>query len=51
MSHPPKTVVIFPSKNEEDAMEYVTVTAKNSHQNPEIIVVDAYYYDATVSKG
>ncbi|CAN5599073.1 hypothetical protein BH18THE1_BH18THE1_17010 [soil metagenome] len=40
-----KLVVIFPAKNEEDTIEYVIKTAKNSRHTPEIIVVDAYSSD------
>jgi glucosyl-3-phosphoglycerate synthase len=45
-----KISVIFPAKNEEDTIEHVITTAKKSHHNPEIIVVDAYSSDATASK-
>jgi glycosyltransferase involved in cell wall biosynthesis len=40
-----KLVVIFPTKNEEDTIEHVIKTAKNSIHGPEIIVVDAYSSD------
>ena len=43
-----KLVVIFPTKNEEDTIEHVIKTAKNSRHSPEIIVVDAYSSDETV---
>ena len=43
-----KLVVIFPTKNEEDTIEHVIITAKNSIHCPEIIVVDAYSSDNTV---
>jgi glycosyltransferase involved in cell wall biosynthesis len=43
-----KLVVIFPTKNEEDTIEHVIKTAKNSIHGPEIIVVDAYSSDDTV---
>lgn len=45
-----KIAVIFPAKNEEDTIVHVIRTAKSSHHNPEVIVVDAYSSDATVSK-
>jgi glucosyl-3-phosphoglycerate synthase len=45
-----KIAVIFPAKNEVDTIEHVIGTAKSSHHNPEVIVVDAYSSDATVSK-
>jgi glycosyltransferase involved in cell wall biosynthesis len=41
-------VVIFPTKNEEDTIEHVIRTAKKSHYDPEVIVVDAYSSDRTV---
>ena len=44
----PRTVVIFPTKNEEDTIEHVIRTARKSHYNPEVIVVDAYSSDRTV---
>jgi glucosyl-3-phosphoglycerate synthase len=47
---PSKTIVIFPAKNEEDTIEHVIGTAKKSRHSPEVIVVDAYSSDATVSK-
>lgn len=43
-------MVIFPAKNEEDIIEHVIRTAKKSRHSPEVIVVDAYSSDATVSK-
>jgi cellulose synthase/poly-beta-1,6-N-acetylglucosamine synthase-like glycosyltransferase len=43
-----KLVVIFPTKNEEDTIEHVIKTTKNSRHSPEIIVVDAYSSDETV---
>ena len=43
-------MAIFPAKNEEDIIEHVIRTAKKSHHSPEVIVVDAYSSDATVSK-
>src|SRR4029078_2842440 len=43
-----KLVVIFPTKNEEDTIEHVIKTAKDSIHGPEIIVVDAYSSDDTV---
>jgi glucosyl-3-phosphoglycerate synthase len=43
----PKTVVIFPAKNEEDTIEHVIRTAKKSRHNPQVIVVDAYSTDRT----
>ena len=43
-----RTVVIFPTKNEEDTIEHVIRTARKSHYNPEVIVVDAYSSDRTV---
>jgi len=42
-----RTVVIFPTKNEEDTIEHVIRTARKSHYNPEVIVVDAYSSDRT----
>jgi glycosyltransferase involved in cell wall biosynthesis len=47
---PSKTIVIFPAKNEEDTIEHVIESAKKSRHSPEVIVVDAYSSDATVSK-
>ena len=44
----PRIVVIFPTKNEEDTIEHVIRTARKSHYNPEVIVVDAYSSDRTV---
>lgn len=43
-----KVVVIFPAKNEEDTIKHVIRTAKKSHYDPEVIVVDAYSSDRTV---
>ncbi len=43
-----KLVAIFPTKNEEDTIEHVIKTAKDSIHGPEIIVVDAYSSDDTV---
>lgn len=45
-----KIAVIFPSKNEEDTIEHVVGIAKSRYHNPEVIVVDAFSSDATVSK-
>jgi glucosyl-3-phosphoglycerate synthase len=47
---PSNTAVIFPAKNEEETIEHVIRTAKRSHYNPNVIVIDAYSSDATVSK-
>lgn len=44
-SSSPRTVVIFPSKNQEDTIERVIRSARKSHCNP---VVDAYSSDRTV---
>jgi len=44
----PKILLIFPAKNEEETIEYVITTAKQSRCNPEIIVVDAFSSDRTV---
>ena len=38
----PKVLVIFPAKNEEETIEHVITTAKQSRYVPEIIVVDAF---------
>lgn len=43
-----RIVVIFPTKNEEDTIEHVIRTARKSHYNPGVIVVDAYSSDRTV---
>jgi glycosyltransferase involved in cell wall biosynthesis len=43
-----KLVLIYPTKNEEDTIEHVIKTAKNSRHSPEILVVDAYSSDETV---
>ncbi len=47
---PANIAVIFLAKNEEDTVVHVIKTAKTSHHNPEVIVVDAYSSDATASK-
>jgi glycosyltransferase involved in cell wall biosynthesis len=44
----PKIVEIFPTKNEEDTIEHVIRTARKSHYDPEVIVVDAYSTFRTV---
>lgn len=44
----PKIVVIFPTKNEEATIEHVIRTAKKSHYDPGVIVIDAYSSDRTV---
>ena len=38
----PKVLLIFPAKNEEETIEHVITTAKQSRYSPEIIVVDAF---------
>jgi glycosyltransferase involved in cell wall biosynthesis len=44
----PKVLLIFPAKNEEETIERVITTAKQSRYSPEIIVVDAFSSDRTV---
>jgi glycosyltransferase involved in cell wall biosynthesis len=44
----PKVLLIFPAKNEEETIEHVITTAKQSRYSPEIIVVDAFSSDRTV---
>jgi glycosyltransferase involved in cell wall biosynthesis len=44
----PKVLLIFPAKNEEETVEHVITTAKQSRYSPEIIVVDAFSSDRTV---
>ncbi len=43
----PKVIVIFPTKNVQDTIERVILTAKKSKYNPNIIVVDAFSSDKT----
>jgi glycosyltransferase involved in cell wall biosynthesis len=43
----PKVIVIFPTKNVEDTIEHVILTAKKSKYDPDVIVVDAYSTDKT----
>ena len=43
----PKVLVIFPAKNEEETIEHVITTAKQSRYVPEIIVVDAFSSNRT----
>lgn len=45
----PKIVVIFPARNEEDTIAHAISTAQKSHHNPEVIVIDAYSSDKTLS--
>jgi glycosyltransferase involved in cell wall biosynthesis len=45
----PRIVIIFPNKKEEDTIEHVIRTARKSHYNPEVIVVDAYSSDRIVT--
>ena len=42
-----RIVVIFPTKNEEDTIEHVIRTAKESRHRPDVLVVDAYSTDRT----
>lgn len=44
----PKVLLIFPAKNEEETIEHVITTAKQSRYSPEIIVIDAFSSDQTV---
>jgi len=44
----PKVLLIFPAKNEEETIEHVISTAKQSRYSPEVIVVDAFSSDRTV---
>jgi glycosyltransferase involved in cell wall biosynthesis len=43
----PRVTVIFPTKNVEETIEHVILTAKKSKYGPQVIVVDAFSSDRT----